>query len=54
MNKVEDIKSIQIHSSTVESILLMRDGRIITSSYDKTIKVFDPIKNYHCDITMLY
>ena len=29
-------------------------AKLITSSYDKTIKVFDPFNNYHCDITINY
>ena len=33
MNKVFHKKSFQIHSSTIECIFLMREQRLITSSY---------------------
>lgn len=37
------------NSNSVTAILLLKDGRIASSSDDKTIKIFDPNKDYNLD-----
>lgn len=46
------LSKINEHSSTVTSLLLLQDGRLASSSSDKTIKVFDLSNDFHCDITL--
>ena len=44
------IKSITPHKSQIISLLLLKDNRIASCSYDSTIKIYDPSNDYHCDI----
>lgn len=46
------IKSITPHTSQIISLLLLKDNRIASCSYDSTIKIYDPSNDYHCDITI--
>ena len=52
------IKSIQLektiqdaNSDSIVTIILLQDGRMASSSIDKTVKIYE-LKNYHCDITI--
>lgn len=45
------IKSLHNHSSFINSILKLQDGRIASCSSDKTIKIFNP-QNYKCELTL--
>ena len=50
--KIEDIKSIKTitgHTDSVNSLLLLKDGRVASCSNDKTIRIYDPSNVYHCD-----
>ena len=50
--KIEDIKNITIitgHTDSVNSLLLLKDGRVASCSDDKTIRIYDPSNDYHCD-----
>ena len=50
--KIEDIKTITIityHTDIVNSLLHLNDGRVASCSYDKTIRIYDPSNDYHCD-----
>ncbi|MDD6137147.1 MAG: hypothetical protein PUB54_08295, partial [Lachnospiraceae bacterium] len=51
--KIEDIKSIKTitdHTDYyVNSLLLLNDGRVASCSRDKTIRIYDPSNDYHCD-----
>ena len=61
--KIEDVKSIQTITLEpigviglfknkkiyVRSLLLFKDGRIDACSSDKTIRIYDPFNDYHCD-----
>ena len=50
--KIEDIKNITIiseHTDAVYSLLHLRDGRVASCSDDKTIRIYDPSNDYHCD-----
>ena len=46
---IEELKSITEHTSSVYSLLRLKDGRIASCSDDNTIKIYDPSNNYHCD-----
>ena len=46
---IEEVKTITDHSSYVTSLLLLKDGRVASCSYDKTIRIYDPSNDYHCD-----
>ena len=52
--KIKCKKIINQHSDSVFSIILLTDGRIDSSSHDKTIKIFNMKNNYHCDITIFH
>ena len=50
--KIEDIKSIKTitdHAKYVNSLLHLKDGRVASCSDDKTIWIYDPSNDYHCD-----
>ena len=50
--KIEDIKSIKTitgHTDYVNSLLHLKDGRVASCSDDKTIRIYDPSNDYHCD-----
>ena len=46
---IEQVKTITDHASSVDSLLHLRDGRVASCSYDKTIRIYDPSNDYHCD-----
>ena len=49
--KIEDVKSIKTitdHAGSVFSLLHLKDGRV-ASSDNKTIRIYDPSNDYHCD-----
>ena len=46
---MECIKTIIDHKSKVNSLLLLKDKRVASCSMDRTIRIFDPSKDYHCD-----
>ena len=46
---IKSIKTISEHSSYIFCLLLLKDKRIASCSADKTIRIFDPSNNYHCD-----
>ena len=46
---MENIKTISEHSDTVNSLLLLKDKRVASCSFDKTIRIFNPSNDYHCD-----
>ena len=46
---IEEVKTITTHISTVNSLLLLKDGRVASCSLDKTIRIYDPSNDYHCD-----
>ena len=43
------IKTITEHTSSVFSLLLLKDKRIASCSRDRTIRIYDPSNDYHCD-----
>lgn len=45
------IGSLNYHSSFINSILILQDGRIASCSSDKTIKIFN-LQNYKCELTL--
>ena len=45
-------KTISDHTRIVNSLILLKDKRIASSSQDYTIKIFDSNHNYKCDITI--
>ena len=47
--KIEEVKTITDHTDSVYSLLRLKDGRVASCSYDKTIKIYDPSNDYHCD-----
>ena len=46
---LKNIKLIEGHKSSVNSLLLLKDSRIASCSYDGSIRIFDPSNNYLCD-----
>ena len=49
INENNSIKTITHHISPVNSILLLKDHRIASCSNDKTIGIYAPSKDYHCE-----
>ena len=46
---IEQVKTISEHTDYVNSLLHLKDGRVASCSYDNTIRIYDPSKDYHCD-----
>ena len=46
--QIEEAKCITDHTSSVFSLLLLKDKRIASCSRDKTIRIFDPSNDYKC------
>jgi hypothetical protein len=40
------------HSGYVYVLIILKDGRVVSSSGDKTIKVYDPYQNFKCTFTL--
>lgn len=49
LNAFKNTKIIKNHTKGVNSLLLLKDNRIASCSSDKTIRIFNPSKNYTCD-----
>lgn len=49
--KFTKIKNINFHLCEASCVILLSDGRIASSSFDRTIKIYN-IKDYHCDISI--
>ena len=47
---IKSIAIIKDHSDVVYSLLLLKDKRIASCSEDKTIRIFNPIKDYQCEM----
>ena len=43
------MKTFTEHTDNVNSLLRLKDGRVASCSDDKTIKIFEPSNDYHCD-----
>ena len=50
--QIINTKTINDHSDIGNSLIMLKDKRIASSSQDNTIKIFDTNNNYHCDITI--
>ena len=46
---IEQVKTIREHAHCVYSLLHLKDGRVASCSEDKTIRIYDPSNDYHCD-----
>lgn len=46
-----NLKILTQHSDIVNTLIVLKDGRLASCSNDKTIKVYNQI-TYHCDITI--
>ena len=46
---IEQVKTITGHTDSVNSLLHLKDGRVASCSIDKTIRIYDPSNDYHCD-----
>ena len=49
IEEIKCIKTITDHTDCVYSLLLLKDKRIASCSYDNTIRIYDPLNDYHCD-----
>ena len=47
------ISTISKHTKAVSSLLLLKDNRISSCSYENSISIFDPANNFNCDMTLL-
>ena len=47
-NAVKEVKSINENLGILKSIFLLKDGRLITTFEKKTIKIYDPNKDFEC------
>ena len=53
--RYEDMNSIRIirdHACSVQSLLLLKDGKVASCSLDQTIKIYDPYFDYCCVKTL--
>ena len=46
IKKMKCVKTISKHTNRVNSLLRLKDGKIASCSYDKTIRIFDPSNSY--------
>ena len=46
---IEQVKTITGHTGYVNSLLHLKDGRVASCSVDKTIRIYAPSNDYHCD-----
>ena len=49
--KIEELKSPKIineHTKIVNSLLLLKDGRVASCTHDNTIRIYDPSNDYNC------
>ena len=49
IDDVKCIRTITEHTYSVESLLLLKEKKVASSSYDETIRIYDPSNDYHCD-----
>ena len=49
IDDVKCTKTITDHTYSVESLLLLKEKKITSCSYDETIRIFEPSNDYHCD-----
>ena len=49
MINIEEVKCITYHTHFVSSLLQLKDKRIASCSYDKSVRIYDPSNAYHCD-----
>ena len=49
--KIKEIKTIKSHSEWVNTILLLKDNRIASSSADSTIKIFN-FSSSKCELSL--
>ena len=52
LSNLISIHVIQEHTKLINSLLLLNDKRIASCSCDQTIKIYSPLNNYKCDITL--
>ena len=52
VDKIKESKIINEHTNGVTCIILLSDGRLASSSKDKTIKIYNINNSYHCDMTL--
>ena len=46
---IKPVKTITGHTESVNSLLRLKDGRVASCSHAKTIRIFDPSNDYHCN-----
>ena len=46
---IKEVKTFTEHTDNVNSLLQLKDGRVASCSDDKTIRIYDPSNDYHCD-----
>ena len=46
---IEEEKTITEHTGCVNSLLRLKNGKVASCSDDKTIRIYDPSNDYHCD-----
>ena len=49
----EKIKTIQSNMHLITCLRPLQDGLCASSSRDSTIKIFNPLNNLNCDITLI-
>lgn len=49
--ELKELKKIENHKDSIFTLLLLYDGRLASSSGDKTIKIFS-LTNYACELTL--
>lgn len=52
IKKIKETKIIKEHTDGVTCIILLSDGRLASSSKDKTIKIYNINNSYQCDMTL--
>ena len=48
IDNTKEIETIKAHQESINSIIILKDKRIVSCSKDKLIKIFNPKKQYQC------
>ena len=46
--QIEEVRCITEHTDYINSLFLLKDGRVASCSNDNTIRIYDPFNDYHC------
>lgn len=52
MSQIEILRMLSGHTSAIYSLTILQDGRLVSGSGDKSIKIRNPKDNFNCSRTL--